>query len=224
MVPLAFRSPVCKSKDLEHDQLPLVHAKELLADEAPPRVGERDRALHSDNAAECAHPARLDSPALLGRCRPSTCRPNVRPLSRWSLPALPSSSATPALQSKATHPVTPGGEGSPGHVKSDGRDRAAAFTTRHVTLPRVPMKRALACLGGLFLLPLVLLAVRPAGPAVESAAAGKAAAGPRVGIVFDVGGRGDKSFNDGAWNGAERAGAQARGERTLRRAGRRLGP
>lgn len=27
----------------------------------------------------------------------------------------------------------------------------------------------------------------------------------RVGVVFDVGGRGDKSFNDGAWNGAERA-------------------
>ena len=29
--------------------------------------------------------------------------------------------------------------------------------------------------------------------------------GPRVGIVFDVGGRGDKSFNDGAYSGADRA-------------------
>ncbi|MFO0552422.1 MAG: BMP family ABC transporter substrate-binding protein [Polyangiaceae bacterium] len=29
--------------------------------------------------------------------------------------------------------------------------------------------------------------------------------GPRFGVVLDVGGRGDKSFNDGAWAGAERA-------------------
>jgi basic membrane protein A len=34
---------------------------------------------------------------------------------------------------------------------------------------------------------------------------GRKGDGPRVGIVFDVGGRGDKSFNDGAWEGAERA-------------------
>lgn len=27
----------------------------------------------------------------------------------------------------------------------------------------------------------------------------------RVGLVFDVGGRGDKSFNDAAWAGLERA-------------------
>ncbi len=39
--------------------------------------------------------------------------------------------------------------------------------------------------------------------------AGDDAAGPRaevhVGLVFDVGGRGDKSFNDAAWRGLERA-------------------
>lgn len=52
----------------------------------------------------------------------------------------------------------------------------------------------------------------------------------RVGVVFDVGGRGDKSFNDGAWLGAEQArrelGAEVRfiepGEGTDREAGLRL--
>lgn len=52
----------------------------------------------------------------------------------------------------------------------------------------------------------------------------------RVGVVFDVGGRGDKSFNDGAWNGAERAvrelGAEVRfvepGDGSDREAGLRL--
>jgi basic membrane protein A len=44
-----------------------------------------------------------------------------------------------------------------------------------------------------------LLFVRP-GAAVE-----ESGSGTRAGIVLDVGGRGDKSFNDGAYNGAERA-------------------
>ncbi|HXE60201.1 MAG TPA: BMP family ABC transporter substrate-binding protein [Gemmatimonadaceae bacterium] len=45
-----------------------------------------------------------------------------------------------------------------------------------------------------------LLLVHPAG-------SGAAAAGPglNIGVVFDVGGRGDKSFNDGAYRGAQRA-------------------
>jgi basic membrane protein A len=45
-----------------------------------------------------------------------------------------------------------------------------------------------------------LLLVHPAG-------AGTAAVGPglNIGVVFDVGGRGDKSFNDGAYRGAQRA-------------------
>src|SRR5215510_12592862 len=32
-----------------------------------------------------------------------------------------------------------------------------------------------------------------------------AAPAPRVGLVFDIGGRGDKSFNDSAYRGLERA-------------------
>ncbi len=43
-----------------------------------------------------------------------------------------------------------------------------------------------------------------AGPGAGGAAAHKAPA-LRVGLVFDVGGRGDKSFNDAAYNGVERA-------------------
>ena len=42
--------------------------------------------------------------------------------------------------------------------------------------------------------------VRPAGAVTEPADGALT-----VGIVFDVGGRGDKSFNDGAYLGAERA-------------------
>ncbi len=69
-----------------------------------------------------------------------------------------------------------------------------------------------------------LLFVRPRQAAV---AAGD---GPDVGVVFDVGGRGDKSFNDGAYLGAERAmaelGANIRliepGEGVDREAGLRL--
>ncbi len=54
---------------------------------------------------------------------------------------------------------------------------------------------------------LVLLAVHGAFLFVRPSAAGEAPAGhgPSVGIVFDVGGRGDKSFNDGAYLGGVRA-------------------
>jgi basic membrane protein A len=73
---------------------------------------------------------------------------------------------------------------------------------------------------------IALLFVHPAG----AGAASVPASGVSAGIVFDVGGRGDKSFNDGAWNGAERAvrdlGAQVRfiepGEGSDREAGLRL--
>lgn len=47
---------------------------------------------------------------------------------------------------------------------------------------------------------LVLLFVRPRGAIGEDTGTGT-----RAGIVLDVGGRGDKSFNDGAFNGGERA-------------------
>ena len=54
----------------------------------------------------------------------------------------------------------------------------------------------------------VLLAIHVAflfvGPA-RGAAVSSSASGPNIGVVFDVGGRGDKSFNDGAYAGASKA-------------------
>jgi basic membrane protein A len=87
------------------------------------------------------------------------------------------------------------------------------------------MKRLLTVLGVLLVAHVALLFVRPRGS--TSAPVGDAV---DVGIVFDVGGRGDKSFNDGAYLGAERAekqlGAHVRfiepGEGSDREAGLRL--
>ena len=62
------------------------------------------------------------------------------------------------------------------------------------------MKRLLSLLGVLLVVHVALLFVRPRG--ATPAPVGDAV---DVGIVFDVGGRGDKSFNDGAYLGAERA-------------------
>jgi basic membrane protein A len=67
------------------------------------------------------------------------------------------------------------------------------------------MKRLLSLLGVLLVAHVALLFVRPRG--ATSAPVGDAV---DVGIVFDVGGRGDKSFNDGAYLGAERAERQPR--------------
>ncbi len=61
------------------------------------------------------------------------------------------------------------------------------------------MRRSLAALGALVALDLGLLFVSGGG------AGELEAAGPKVGLVFDVGGRGDKSFNDLAYAGLERA-------------------
>jgi basic membrane protein A len=80
-------------------------------------------------------------------------------------------------------------------------------------------------MGVLFLVHVALLFVRPSG-----AAEPPSADAIDVGIVFDVGGRGDKSFNDGAYEGAMRAerelGASVRfiepGEGSDREAGLRL--
>ena len=62
------------------------------------------------------------------------------------------------------------------------------------------MNRLLAVIGVLLTVHVALLFVHPGGalgaPTEKSV---------RVGIVFDVGGRGDKSFNDGAYVGGERA-------------------
>lgn len=87
------------------------------------------------------------------------------------------------------------------------------------------MRRIAIALAALLVVHLALLFVRPRGAAKLSAGDGL-----DVGIVFDVGGRGDKSFNDGAYLGAERAmrdlGARVRfiepGEGTDREAGLRL--
>jgi len=87
------------------------------------------------------------------------------------------------------------------------------------------MRKLLLVLGALLLAHVALLFVRPRG-----AAGAAETTGTKVGIVFDVGGRGDKSFNDGAYNGAERAedslGAVVRfiepGEGSDREAGLRL--
>jgi len=70
------------------------------------------------------------------------------------------------------------------------------------------MRKLLLLVAALLVAHAALLFVRPAG------ASAPAASGVKVGIVFDVGGRGDKSFNDGAYDGATRAqkelGAQVR--------------
>jgi basic membrane protein A len=87
------------------------------------------------------------------------------------------------------------------------------------------MRKLLVLLGALLVAHVALLFVRPSG-----AAAPPSDAAVDVGIVFDVGGRGDKSFNDGAYLGAERArqelGAHVRfiepGEGSDREAGLRL--
>lgn len=87
------------------------------------------------------------------------------------------------------------------------------------------MRKLLLVLGVLLIAHVALLFVRPSG-AVE-APSGDAI---EVGIVFDVGGRGDKSFNDGAYLGADRAvrdlGARIRfiepGDGSDREAGLRL--
>jgi basic membrane protein A len=55
----------------------------------------------------------------------------------------------------------------------------------------------------LALLNVALLCVR--GREAPARPTGPGAGGVRVGLVFDVGGRGDKSFNDAAWLGVERA-------------------
>lgn len=87
------------------------------------------------------------------------------------------------------------------------------------------MRRTLLFVGALLLTHLALLLIRPSGATVTDDSAGL-----DVGIVFDVGGRGDKSFNDGAYLGGLRAsrelGARVRyiepGEGSDREAGLRL--
>src|SRR5690242_3526171 len=87
------------------------------------------------------------------------------------------------------------------------------------------MRKLLGLITILLAAHVALLFVRPTG-----AAEAPSAQALDVGVVFDVGGRGDKSFNDGAYIGAERAerelGARVRfiepGEGSDREAGLRL--
>jgi basic membrane protein A len=87
------------------------------------------------------------------------------------------------------------------------------------------MRRLLTLVAVLLAVHVALLFVRP-----SQASTPFVGEGLDVGVVFDVGGRGDKSFNDGAYVGAERAmnelGARVRyiepGEGTDREAGLRL--
>ncbi len=87
------------------------------------------------------------------------------------------------------------------------------------------MRKLLIAIALLLGVHIALLFVRPRGAAGEHDDSAV-----DVGIVFDVGGRGDKSFNDGAYRGAERArkrlGARVRfiepGEGSDREAGLRL--
>lgn len=87
------------------------------------------------------------------------------------------------------------------------------------------MRRLLILLGALLAVHVALLQVHPAG---ATSLSGDAPID--VGVVFDLGGRGDKSFNDGAYNGAAKAtrelGARVRfiepGEGSDREAGLRL--
>src|SRR5436190_20796919 len=62
------------------------------------------------------------------------------------------------------------------------------------------MRKLLVLIGVLVVVHAVLLCVRPTG-----ASAARSQSDVNVGIVFDLGGRGDKSFNDGAYIGGERA-------------------
>ena len=67
-------------------------------------------------------------------------------------------------------------------------------------MPRHPIARAALCLAAAAVL-------AGCGKPADHAGGGRPAAGAplKVGLVFDVGGRGDKSFNDAAWAGLERA-------------------
>ena len=87
------------------------------------------------------------------------------------------------------------------------------------------MRKLSGFIGALLAVHVALLFVRPSGSSLAPAATGLA-----IGVVFDLGGRGDKSFNDGAYIGAQRAagelGARVRyvepGEGSDREAGLRL--
>ena len=92
------------------------------------------------------------------------------------------------------------------------------------------MRKLLVFVAVLLAIHVAFLFVRPAGAGVAEGAGAGTGDAVRVGIVFDIGGRGDKSFNDGAYLGGMRAekelGASVRfvepGDGSDREAGLRL--
>ena len=64
------------------------------------------------------------------------------------------------------------------------------------------MAKLYAVAAVLLALHVALSFVHPAGSAASESS------GPKVGVVFDIGGLGDKSFNDAAYEGAKRAAKQ----------------
>jgi len=92
------------------------------------------------------------------------------------------------------------------------------------------MRKLTIVVGVLLAVHVALLFVHPSGSAQAAAGAGARTGAVNVGIVLDIGGLGDKSFNDGAYAGAMRAekdlGAHIRliepGEESDRESGLRL--
>src|SRR5205085_8739553 len=74
------------------------------------------------------------------------------------------------------------------------------FPRSRIATSFAPMRKLLVLLAVLLLVHVAFLFVRPTG-----ASATRSPSDVNVGIVFDLGGRGDKSFNDGAYVGGTRA-------------------
>src|SRR5205085_1325524 len=74
------------------------------------------------------------------------------------------------------------------------------FRLSRIATSFAPMRKLLVLLAVLAVIHIGFLFVRPSG-----ASAARVQSDLNVGIVFDVGGRGDKSFNDGAYVGGMRA-------------------
>src|SRR4051794_19218258 len=101
----------------------------------------------------------------------------------------------PAVESGVARAVTASGR--------HAHESPFRLTARGARTILIAMRKLLIFLGVLLAAHVALLFVRPGGAQPVTAASGTRPL--TVGIVFDVGGRGDKSFNDGAYLGAMRA-------------------
>ena len=91
----------------------------------------------------------------------------------------------------------------------------------HFALQQAGLCTILSPMRKLLIVTSLLLAAHVALLFVRRSASAGTSADADVGIVFDVGGRGDKSFNDGAYVGADARRPRARRQRALHRARRR---